>query len=81
MKAAEAQQQGGKDISHPLWFLFFWREVKSYGIVLEMTFMTTIAERLVLREAAAADGNDLSSGEIIGSPCFIYYFEVAFHFQ
>ena len=46
--------------------------------MLKMAFMAAIAERLVLREAAAAKGNDLSSGEIIGSPCSIYYFEVAF---
>lgn len=46
-----------------------------------MTFVRTVAEGLVLGKSAAADGNDLTSAEVVFIAIAVYDLEITFYFE
>jgi hypothetical protein len=63
----------------PLRLFFRWQR-EGNCIMLKMPVMGAIAKRLVLRQAATADRNDLSSAKIIKVPGAVANLKFSFHF-
>jgi hypothetical protein len=55
-----------------------WRQIKSNGIMLKMPLMRPITKRLVLRQPAAADTDNLTTTKAIRHPIAIDYLKIPF---
>ena len=60
---------------------FLRREGESYGIVLEVAFVRSIAEGLILRHAAAAKRYRRAPTQVVRVAVLVYNLKVAFYFQ
>ncbi len=72
----------GKKAASAAWksLCFFFRgEVESNRLMFEMTFVRTIAKRLVLGASAAADGNNFPACKAVYIPALVCNFKIAFN--
>jgi len=58
----------------------FGRQREGDRFMLEMAFMGGVAERLVIRASAPADGNGGSPTQVVYITVLIHYLKIAFYF-